>query len=248
MNSKLYPKLACVNMKNNKRMYGPYLLASVITVSMLYIMVMLTGDKGVNSLPGAASLQSIMFFGCITIVIFSVIFLFYTNSFLMKQRKKEIGLYNILGMEKKHIGFVLLWETIISSGISMIGGIFTGVIFYDLILMVLYKILNTKMNFTFHVSLSGIQFVIVIYAVIFTLTLLFNLFQIHLANPINLLHGGEVGEKEPKTKWFSTVLGIICLGAGYYLALTTESPLSAIAIFFIAVILVIFGTYFLFSI
>ena len=198
-------------------------------------------------MPGADSLKSIMTAGSYVIAIFSVIFLFYTNSFLIKRRKKELGLYNILGMEKHHIAIVLFYETVITGIISIISGLFAGILLSKLAFMAFFKLLSFKVPFGFSISASGAYTSVWLFSLIFFLILLSNLWQIKLAKPIELLHGGNVGEKEPKTKVIMTILGVLCLGIGYYIALATESPLQAILLFFVAVVLVIIGTYLLFS-
>lgn len=198
-------------------------------------------------MPGGGSLLGMMSFGTITIGIFSVIFLFYTNSFLMKRRKKELGLYNILGMEKRHIGKMLFFETLFIAVIGLAGGLLCGILFSKLIILILMKMLNFTTPIAFEVSMRGIVMTMTLFCAIFIVMLISNQARIHLANPIELLHGGNVGEKEPKTKWILAVFGFLALGSGYFIAITTKSPIDAIALFFVAVILVIVGTYCLFT-
>lgn len=241
------PKLAVANIRKNGKFYFPYLLTCVGTVAMFYIMCAITFDEGIKKMPGADSLSYILRLGCIVIGIFSVIFLFYTNSFLMKRRKKELGLYNILGMEKRHIAKIMFFETVIVALAGILGGILTGILFHKLILLCLFKLVNFSVPIGFSISFIGIIYSLGLFCSIFLLALLFNLMQIKLANPIELLRGGNVGEREPKTKWLLAIVGAGCLGAGYYIALTIESPLEAIIYFFLAVLLVIAGTYCLFT-
>jgi putative ABC transport system permease protein len=204
-------------------------------------------NEGLNKMPGGSNLKAILGLGIYVIGFFSVIFLFYTNSFLIKRRKKELGLYNILGMEKKHIAKVLFWETILVAFISMILGLLWGIAVSKLMFMVLLKILNFEVPMGFLVSTQSIAKTTILFGIIFILTLLNNLRQIHISKPVELLKGGQVGEREPKTKWLLTLFGIISLGAGYYIAVTVEAPLAALNSFFIAVIFVIIGTYALFT-
>lgn len=204
-------------------------------------------NDGLNSMSGGRELKMILILGTYVIGFFSVIFLFYTNSFLIKRRKKELGLYNILGMEKKHIAKVLTWETFFVGIISMTLGLFLGIAVSKLMFLVLLKILNFKVPMGFYISTNSLIKTVILFGLIFILTLMNNLRQIHLAKPVELLKGGEVGEKEPKTKWILTLIGVLSLGAGYYIALTTESPLAALNMFFLAVILVMIGTWALFT-
>lgn len=234
-------------MNKNRKFYFPYLITCIVTVAMYYIMCSVAGNEGLKKMPGHASLISILSFGTGVIGIFAFIFLFYTNSFLMKRRKKELGLYNILGMEKRHISKVLFFETIYLAIVSLVTGLLAGILLDKLITMLLYKMLSFSVPMGFSISKKGILQSLVLFAVIFCLILLSNLIQIGKTKPIDLLHGGNIGEKEPKAKWFLVVVGVISIGVAYYVAITTESPVDAISLFFIAVILVMVGTYCLFT-
>lgn len=244
---KLYFKLAKTNLSNNKPFYIPYIISSIITVAMLYMMSFLSDNKGLNKIMGADSLASIFRLGVGIIVIFSYIFLFYTNSFIIKRRKKEIGVYNILGMEKRHLSKVLFVETIYSAIISLVCGIIVGIAFSKFILMVLYGIIGIYKTVEFFVNIHGIILCVVSFGILFLLTFLYNFMQIKLANPIELLRGTNVGEREPKTKIFMTIVGVVCLAIAYYIAITTENPLKVLTLFFVAVLLVIIGTFALFT-
>ncbi|HBV68789.1 MAG TPA: cell division protein FtsX, partial [Clostridiales bacterium] len=212
------------NIKKNSKFYFPYLLTCVLTSGMFYIMCMIAVSEGLNSMMGAEAVSFILMFGTIVIGIFSVIFLFYTNSFLMKRRKKEIGLYNILGMEKRHISMILLYETLITGVGTIAAGLITGILFSKLIFLLLYKIIQFKVPLGFYISGFSMAVTCLLFFGIFFLTLLFNLWQIRLTNPIDLLKGSSVGEREPKSKLVIALVGAITLGAGYYIAITTESP------------------------
>lgn len=244
---KLYFKLAKTNLSNNKPFYIPYIISSIITVAMLYMMSFLSDNKGLNKIMGADSLATIFRLGVGIIVIFSYIFLFYTNSFIIKRRKKEIGVYNILGMEKRHLSKVLFVETIYSAIISLVCGIIVGITFSKFILMVLYGIIGIHKTVEFFVNIHGIILCVVSFGILFLLTFLYNFMQIKLANPIELLRGTNVGEREPKTKIFMTIVGVVCLAIAYYIAITTENPLNVLTLFFVAVLLVIIGTFALFT-
>lgn len=244
---KLYFKLAKTNLSNNKPFYIPYIISSIITVAMLYMMSFLSDNKGLNKIMGADSLAIIFRLGVRIIVIFSYIFLFYTNSFIIKRRKKEIGVYNILGMEKRHLSKVLFVETIYSAIISLVCGIIVGIAFSKFILMVLYGIIGIHKTVEFFVNIHRIILCVVSFGILFLLTFLYNFMQIKLANPIELIRGTNVGEREPKTKIFMTIVGVVCLAIAYYIAITTENPLNVLTLFFVAVLLVIIGTFALFT-
>lgn len=244
---KLYFKLAKTNLSNNKPFYIPYIISSIITVAMLYMMSFLSDNKGLNKIMGADSLAIIFRLGVGIIVIFSYIFLFYTNSFIIKRRKKEIGVYNILGMEKRHLSKVLFVETMYSAVISLICGIIVGIVFSKFILMVLYGIIGIHKTVEFFVNIHGIILCIVSFGILFLITFLYNFMQIKLANPIELLRGTSVGEREPKTKILMTIIGVVCLAIAYYIAITTENPLNVLTLFFVAVLLVVIGTFAIFT-
>ncbi len=238
-------KLAFTNMKNHRKFYLPYFLAATGIIAMFYIICFLAMSRGVAEM--SDSLSMIMGLGVFVMAIFSFIFLFYTNSFLMKRRKKEIGLYNILGMEKQHIGRILAIENMLVSGASTAAGLFCGVLFSKLVYLFLSWVFGSEPPFGIEISPKGIFYTVVLFGILFALTLVSNQMSIRLAKPIELLYGSNVGEKEPRASRFLALAGFVCLGAGYYIALTTESPLSALALFFVAVVLVIVGTYCLFT-
>lgn len=244
---KLYFKLAKTNLSNNKPFYIPYIISSIITVAMLYMMSFLSDNKGLNKIMGADSLAIIFRLGVGIIVIFSYIFLFYTNSFIIKRRKKEIGVYNILGMEKRHLSKVLFVETTYSAVVSLVCGIIIGIAFSKFMLMVLYGIIGIHETVEFFVNIHGIILCIVSFGILFLLTFLYNFMQIKLANPIELLRGTSVGEREPKTKILMTIIGVVCLATAYYIAITTENPLNVLTLFFVAVLLVVIGTFAIFT-
>ena len=244
--NKIYSRLAFTNIKNNKTLYMPYIISGMVMIAMFYVMMFLNNSKGLDKVPGAETLVVIMGLGCGIIAIFSYIFLFYTNSFIIKRRKKEVGIYNILGMEKRHIARVLSIETLTVALAAIVSGIIAGILFSKLLIMFLYRIINIKAQINFTVSTSAVVNTILIFGVLYFLTLIYNLMQVKLANPIELLRGGNVGEKEPKSKWLIAIIGLGCLAGGYYIAITTKSPLQVLSLFFVAVLLVIIGTYLLF--
>lgn len=209
---------------------------------MFYIIDALSRGKGITQ----DTLKICLQYATGVIIVFAVIFLFYTNSFLIKRRKKEIGVYNILGMGKRHIARMMAVETILTAGISILGGLVFGIIFGKLMYLLLLKILHNSVDMQFSVNGTAIVQTVILFAGIFLLTYLYNILQIQLVNPVELLHGGNQGEKEPKSRWLLVIVGVAALGNGYWIALTTETPLEALLKFFVAVVCVIIGTYALF--
>ncbi len=246
MNKFFYARLARTNIYKNRKMYLPYILACIGTITMFYIMHFITGNPGILEISGGDSLKAILNFGTIITGIFSCILLFYTNGFLIKQRKKEIGLFNILGMEKKHIAKVMLWEVTFIASISIVAGLVSGVVISKLMFLLLQSILHFQVPLTYIISKQSIWITAILFFCIFILTFLNNVRHIHLAKPIELLKGSQAGEKEPKTRWLLVCIGIVSLGIGYYIALSTETPLAALDQLFLAVLLVIIGTYAMF--
>ena len=242
MNNFIYEKLAVTNLKNNRKTYVPYIFTGVLTVMMFYIIDALSRGKGITQ----NTLKICLQYATGVIIVFAVIFLFYTNSFLIKRRKKEIGVYNILGMGKWHIARMMAVETILTAGISILGGLVFGIIFGKLMYLLLLKILHNSVDMQFSVNGTAIVQTVILFAGIFLLTYLYNILQIQLVNPVELLHGGNQGEKEPKSRWLLVIVGVAALGNGYWIALTTEAPLEALLKFFVAVVCVIIGTYALF--
>lgn len=247
MNSRLYPRLAWQNLRKNGKFYFPYILTIIGTSAAFYIMLALNGAKDLPNRVRYSYLSTFVMLGTLVIGLFAFIFLFYTNSFLMKRRNKELGLYNILGMGKKHIGKVLIFETIYTALLGIGGGVIFGIMFQKLATLLLYRIMKFDVPYGFYIFYEGIAMTFIFFLGILVLNLLVNLRRIHVQNPIELLHGGEVGEKEPKTKWIFALLGVICLCGGYFIAVSTNNAMDALTLYFVAVILVIIGTYCLFT-
>lgn len=247
MSKFFYVKLAANNIKNNSKTYIPYILSSIAMIMMFYNMSFITKAKDIGSMSDSMTLRSILSMGAVVVGLFSFMFLLYTNSFLVKRRKKEFGLFNILGMEKKHVARIMFFETVIIGIICITIGVLAGILLSKLMLLLLFKIISFNATFGFEIPVSAVIMTITLFGAVFFITLIYNVLQVHLAKPIELLKSGNVGEKEPKTKWFSASIGAICLGIGYYIALSTESPLAALALFFIAVVMVILGTHYLFT-
>lgn len=247
MNRFFYGRLAFSNLKKNGSLYLPYILAVIGTSAMYYIMGAISKDEGIKKMPGSGDLALILGLGCGVIGIFAVIFLFYTNSFLMKRRKKEFGLFNILGMEKRHIGKMMFWEIVMVAFISISLGIGLGVLLNKLVTMALLRLVSFDVPFGFNVSIDAIVSTVVLFLCIFGVTLIYNLFQVQKAKPIELLQSASHGEKEPKTRWLLAIVGLLALGGGYGIALLVKNPVEVLLLFFVAVILVILGTYCLFT-
>lgn len=243
-----YPRLALRNIRKNAKIYIPYLLTSTFTVAMFYIIHSLSINGAYDDMTvGARTLPIIMELGTYVVIIFAIIFLFYINSFIIKRRKKEVALYNILGMEKKHIMYMMFYETLITSMVSLIVGILFGVVFSKLLFLILIHMAHISTPFDFVIPMESIIRTFLLFIAIYFISYLFNVLQIQLANPMELLRSSQSGEKEPRTKWIMTLLGLVTLGGGYYIAQTIEKPVEAMLLFFVAVVLVIIGTYCLFT-
>ncbi len=247
MKMSFYPKLAAGNMKKNARTYVPYMLTCIITVAMYYIVKSLSQNPGVKEMIGGGYLSELMFIGSHVVALFAVIFLFYTNSFLVKRRKKEFGVFNILGMEKRHLAWVLGWETAYLALGSLVLGLLLGIIMDKAMYLLVGKIIGGGVPLGFFVSARVIGQTVQIFAVIFLLICINAIRQVHVADPIALLQAGNAGEKEPSTRWLLALAGLVSVGGGYYIAVTVSDPLASLLLFFVAVVLVIIGTYLLFT-
>ena len=246
-NLTFFPRLALVNLARNGRYYGPYLFSCGVVTAMYYILGFLTHNDGLAQVRGAMYLQSFAAMGCFIAAIFSAVIFLYANSFVMKRRQRELGLYNILGLEKRHIAFTMLWETLYAAIASLAGGIAGGVLLSKVTLVVLSRLARISSGFQFSVSLTAIGETAALMGVLFALTLAANLFRLGRSRPVELLHSAQAGEREPKTRWLLTAVGVLTLGAGYVIAITTQRPVEALMYFFLAVLLVIIGTYCLFT-
>ena len=247
MKKSFYPKLAAGNMKKNARTYVPYMLTCIITVAMYYIVKSLSQNPGVKEMIGGGYLSELMFIGSHVVALFAVIFLFYTNSFLVKRRKKEFGVFNILGMEKRHLAWVLGWETAYLALGSLVLGLLLGMVLDKAMYLLVGKIIGGGVPLGFFVSARVIWQTVQIFAVIFLLICINAIRQVHVADPIALLQAGSAGEKEPSTRWLLALAGLVSVGGGYYIAVTVSDPLASLLLFFVAVVLVIIGTYLLFT-
>ena len=240
-----YPKLALDGVRKNKRMYLPYILTCTGMVMMFYIIMYIGICSVPDSMMGAESVRSMLALGSAVIAVFACIFLFYTNSFLMRRRKKEFGLYNILGMGRRSIARILCFETLIVALISLSMGLILGISFSKLAELGFVNIMNEDVSFDLSVSLPAILRTLEVFGVIFLLLLLNSIRQVRFASAMQLLHGENTGEKPPRANWLLGILGALILGGAYYIAVTIKDPITALAWFFVAVLMVIAGTYLL---
>lgn len=246
MNLSFISKLAWRNIRSNRQLYIPYVVSAALTVAMFMMMASLLDNQFIQE--RAATLPVLFGLGTIVIGVFSLIFIFYINSFLMKRRKKELGLYNILGLEKKHVNAILGMETFLAGGSSILMGILIGTLFGELSFLFLNYLLNFPEPLEYVHNWTAVFMTIGLFAGIFILTTVYNMVQVTFANPIKLLKGSKEGEKEPKGSWLLFILGLASLFAGYFISLTIQDPITALSQFFIAVLLVIIGTYLLFTV
>lgn len=238
-----YPKLAASGIRKNKRMFIPFILTCTGMVMMFYIIMFLAVSNVLDSLIGAETLRQIFALGSWVIAVFAAIFLFYTNSFLIRRRKKEFGLYNILGMGKRNIAWLLLWETLIIAVISIGAGLVAGIAFSKFAELGMVNIMHGDVTYNLSISFLAIKRSVQVFGVIFLLLLLHSIRQVRFASAISLMRSENTGEKPPKGNWVIGILGILLLAVAYYLAVTIKDPITAILTFFAAVIMVIVGTY-----
>lgn len=241
-----YFNLAKNNIKKNSRVYSPYLIITSFIVLVAYIMQSVRNNSGIDSLVGSVNIKNMLGLGNLVTAIFSVIFLFYINSFIMKKRKTELGLYNVLGLDKKHIIKIIFLERVITSFITIIGGLILGIAMDKILYLVFLKLIGEGVKLGFDISSKAIFYTVSLFLVLNIILFLWDSFEIIRAKTISLLQSKNVGEKEPKIKKLSLFLGVICLVGGYFLAFNVDNPINAINMFFIAVILVMIGTYNLF--
>ena len=242
----LYARLAWTGMRKNRRLYLPYLLSCAGMVLMFYILTGLSGSPVLEHMSGGGSSAIILRLGTVVIAVFALIFLFYTHSFLIRRREREFGLYNVLGMGKGNIARILLWETVITYGLTTGTGLLLGVVLYKLAELGMVRLLQVPVTYTLTVSVSSLLAAAALFAVIHTLILLNSLRQLHGVSAVALLRSESVGEKPPRAQWVLTAAGMVLLGAAYALALSIKEPLAALLWFFAAVIMVILATYLLF--
>ena len=246
MRAGLYPKLAWDGIRKNKRFYLPYILTCIGMVMMFYIIHYLAAMPTLKDMPGGDTMEMVLGLGTWVVALFAVIFLFYTNSFLMRRRQKEFGLYNMLGMGKNHLSLLLLWENGILFVISMVGGLLGGILLSKMAELFMLMLLGGEVTYTLRIDPDAFGDTWVIFIPVFALIFLKGLIQIRRSSAIALIKSETVGEKPPKANYLFGIAGILILAGAYYIALSIKSPLIAMAWFFLAVCMVIVATYLLF--
>ena len=241
-----YLKLALDGMKKNKRLYIPYLLTCAGMVMMFYILYGLAMSPLMETMRGGNTMGLVLMLGTWVILLFSLLFLLYTNSFLARRRNKEFGLYNILGMNKRNLSRILLWETLLCALFSIGAGLAGGILLSKLAELFLLHMAGEQVDFALRIVPKGILAAILFYGAIFAVLMVISLARLHISRPLDLLKSEAAGEKPPKANWLFALAGVIILGVAYYLAVTIESPLTAVTLFFAAVLMVIVATYLLF--
>lgn len=244
---RVLPKLAVTGILKNKEAYFPYLAASIFSVFIYFVFSSILQNDIMRTLPKAAYILILMNIGLVLLGIILVPFLFYTNSFLIKRRKKELGLYSILGMEKYHIGIMMFYETIIIYLVAVVIGVIFGMVFSKMIFLLLLNMTKLPVDISFPFQIKALKGTIIFFAFVYFLNLITNLLQVGKANPTELLQGGKKGEKELKHLWIPAIIGVAALGMGYKTAITAQIDEMIFLNFFVAVFLVIIGTYFIFT-
>ncbi|MBP3379919.1 MAG: ABC transporter permease [Ruminococcus sp.] len=242
----IYPKLAFDTMRKNTRMYVPYIISNVLTVAMLYIMGSLSVNPDLQSVPGGDMVSGMLGFGNFIMYIFCTIFLIYTSNFISRQRRKEFGLYSILGMEKRHIARIIVYENIFTVTISLVAGLGAGIVLEKLAFLTILKVLGQKATMGFYISINSLVMTSVFFAAAFLLITVISIVIVRISKPLELIKSSKVGEREPKTRWIMAILGVLCLVGAYYISVTQKDVRNTIPVFFGAVVLVIVGTYLVF--
>lgn len=241
-----YPRLAWNGIGKNKRLFVPYILATAGTAAVFYILFFLASSNFFDNMRGGSSTKMVLSFGVFVIVAFALLFLFYCNSFLVRRRYKEFGLYSILGMNKHNISRILAWETLFTALLSLLGGVFIGVLLSKLAEMAMLKVLGGTADYTLHISLPAIEYMLLYFGGIFLLIFLNSVVRIRRLSASELVRSENYGEKPAKANPILGGLGVLVLGVAYYLAVSIEQPLQALTVFFIAVLMVIAATYLIF--
>ena len=240
-------RLALSNLIKNRKLYYPYALATILAIAITYIFTSLTLNPHLDDLTGADPIKMVLGMGLVIVALSSGIIVLYANSFVMKNRSKELGLYSMLGLEKRHLFSMILKETVIMSFVTLLLGIGVGALFDKLIYAFLQRLIGESTGLVSTFQVMTIPIVLVIFACIFSLLVLINGFRLLRLNPLQLTKDGLKGEKKGRFLVIQTFLGLGAMGYGYYLALSVKDPVTAIMSFFLAVLLVILGTYLLFN-
>ena len=249
MNNRYYLRLSRDNIKKNAKMYIPYIFTCVLMTAMLYIIRSLSKNPDFeNFAHGGTMLPTLLKYGSYVTAAFAVVIIFYSNSFILNRRNREFGLLNILGMEKRHIAKLLLIETIHIAAVTFVLGILVGIGLEALITGLLAKMLGDEAaKLSAHISPTAILDAVCFIGLTFVGVFLFALRSLHLSNPVELLSGAKKGEKEPKTKIFMTILGVLFLIGGYALSFFVADPRQTLHLLAAAVFFVILGTYLIFT-
>ena len=247
MSRGFFPRLAASNIRKNGKTYFPYMLTGILTVAVFYMVKSLSQNPGLEQMVGAATLAFTLSLGSWLVGLFALIFLFYTNSFLIKRRKREFAIFQILGMEKRHLARTLAWETFYMAAVSLAGGLVLGMSLDKLMYLAITRMIDGPVSLGFFVSGQALAVTALLFLAIFLLIFLNTVRQIQVANPMELLRESQAGEREPRSRWLTALVGLACVGTGYYLAITTENPMTSMLLFFVAVVLVVIGTYLLFT-
>ncbi len=246
MRMAFYPRLAWDGLRKNRRMVFPYLLTSICMVMMHYILGYLSSPACQALLPhGGSTMAMLMRLGSVVMLVFSLIFLFYTNSFLIRRRRREFGLYNVLGMDKANLRRIITWESLFTAVFSLAGGLGLGMLLAKLAELGLVNLMGGKVSYRVMLEPRALGETAAFFALIFALIWLASVVRVSRSTAVSLLKSESVGEKPPKGKWVLGLAGILLLGGAYWLAVSITSPLDAILWFFVAVLMVILGTYLL---
>lgn len=246
MKNGLYLKLSVNGIKKNKKLYLPYLITCICMVMMFYLIDYLAVSPQFAQIKGGDTMQMILGFGSGVIAIFSLILLYYTNSFLIRRRQREFGLYHILGMGKIDLVKIMVFENLIISVVTIAGGIVGGILFSKLGELLAAKILGSNAGLSMKISVPALVATALLFLAIFALIMLRMIVSVYRLKPVELLRSEKTGEKPPKANWIFAVIGLLLLGVAYYLSLTIKDPLAAMVWFMVAVVLVILATYLLF--
>ena len=241
-----YPRLAWSGMRKNSKLYLPYTLACIGMTAMFYILMHLADSPALKLIPSSTSVTATLSLGSFVMGVFSLLFLFYTNSFLVRRRFKEFGLYNVLGMNKGNISRVLAWEALINALISLAGGLFLGIALSKLAELGLVNIMGGDTDLDLRISVKALEFTVMFFCGIFLLIYINSLIKIRRSSASELVKSENFGEKPPRANWLFGLAGIVILAAAYYIAVSIKTPLTALSLFFIAVIMVIVATYLIF--
>ena len=246
MKKVFFPKLAWEGIRKNKKMYAPYLLTGCVMVMVSYILRFVADSPAVQSMRGGRSMVMVLVLGAGVMAVFSVLFLFYTNSFIIRQRYPEFGLYNILGMDKRNIGKLMLWEGSMVAGIVIGVGSFLGIVFAKAAELVLFNLVHVEVTYDLRLNGDALWKTVITYGLIYLLLLVNSFVRVRRAKPLELMQSNRAGERTPKRTWLYAAVGMLFLGTAYYLAVSIKTPLTAMNTFFLAVLMVIIATYLLF--